>query len=296
MKFTEGETYKFKVIKQVLMPGEGEFFLIRHQSGRRLMIPVETYKNYAIKPDSVIKCRVDKINCTGKVFLEPKHPFYKDGNTYSFEIVDVVEKDGMAQLIVKDCFNNNIPVEWAGYYNLGNHKKVDLVVDRVKKGIPQLHCPDKKRNKHEWLSLIGKDLDFQVEEISINIKGEDLYIFKNEDITAYVKVKHYAHYGFSVGDTVSSRVYGVSDSGKLKVEPKNPFYKVGKTYSFIVSSVEENLSIGKAILVVHDYCKNKCGVQVSEENLANINKGASIKCRVIGFRKGRPNLKLETSG
>ncbi len=296
MKLTEGETYKFTVIKQVLMPEEGEFFLIRHHSGRRLMLPVETYKHYAIKPDKVIECRVDKINCTGKIFLEPMHPFYKEGDIYSFEIVDIVDENGTTQLIVKDCFNNNIPVEWEGCYNLDNQQKVELLVDRVKKGIPQLQCPTKKQKEHEWSSLVGKELDFKVEKISINSKNENVYILNNENVTTYVKVRHYAHYGFSIGDIISCRVYGISTFGKLKVEPKNPFYKVDGIYSFTVSSIEKNSSSGTAILVVHDYCNNKCGVQVSEENLANINKGVSIKCRVIGFRKGRPNLKLETLG
>ncbi|MFP4557439.1 MAG: hypothetical protein ACLFNU_11265 [Bacteroidales bacterium] len=293
MKFTEGKTYKFTVIKQVFLPEEGDFFLIRHQSGRRLMLPVDTYKHYGIEPNKTIKCRVDKVNCTGKVFLEPKHPVYTEGETYSFKVVDFIESGGVSQLIVKDCFENSIPVEWERSYNKNNQQYVDLVVDRIKKGIPQLQDSANRRKEQEWSSFIGRELNFLVEDISINSKDEECYVLKYKDIATLIKVKYYEHYGITVGDSVPCKVYGIRSSGELKVEPKNPFYKMGGIYRFNVSTVEYNSSSGTRILVVHDSCNKKCGVPVPDDTLVNINNGDCIKCRVIGFRKGRPNLKLE---
>ena len=69
MKFIEGETYEFEVLKLVDLPEEGVFYLLRHQSGRRLMLPFKSYQYYGIEPGRRIECRVDKVNCTGKVYL-----------------------------------------------------------------------------------------------------------------------------------------------------------------------------------------------------------------------------------
>ncbi len=38
MKLTEGETYLFRVIKYANLPDEGDFFVLRHESGRRILL------------------------------------------------------------------------------------------------------------------------------------------------------------------------------------------------------------------------------------------------------------------
>jgi len=50
------------------------------------------YQNYGIKPGNLLHCRIDKINCSGRVFLEPEHPFYQVGKQYVFKVFEKFSK------------------------------------------------------------------------------------------------------------------------------------------------------------------------------------------------------------
>lgn len=141
MKLIEGKYYPFKVLKTVKLPDEGDFYMLRHQSGRRLLLPVEPYNNYCIGGNSTIECRVDKINCSGKVFLEPRHPVYIEGETYDFIVQRNSIKDAHLNktITVLDVYNNEIPINWP--INLQTPKigtNIKLRVDRLRNGIPVL--------------------------------------------------------------------------------------------------------------------------------------------------------------
>ena len=90
MKLNEGENHFFHVISIVNIVEEGDFYLLRHNTGRRILVPVKPYLKYNIKTGQQLNCRVDKVNCTGKVFLEPKHPVYEEGRNYRFKIVSIL--------------------------------------------------------------------------------------------------------------------------------------------------------------------------------------------------------------
>ena len=142
MKLQEGEVHLFQVLKAVSIAGEGDFFQLRHPSGRRLLLSASRYNNHGIKPGSNIECKIDKVTCTGKVFLEPKHPVYSEGNTYPFDVIEVTKDkkhSGMLLLRVKDLFCNEIEVLCKENI-LINSNRIDLKVEFIHKGIPSLAC------------------------------------------------------------------------------------------------------------------------------------------------------------
>ena len=85
MVFKEGEWYNFKIINQIDIPDKGNQFVLQHTSGRKILLPADNYVKYNFAIGSSIDCRVDKINCTGQIFMEPKHPFYTIGDVYTFK-------------------------------------------------------------------------------------------------------------------------------------------------------------------------------------------------------------------
>lgn len=87
-KFTEGEWHWFKVMRELSIPGDEIFYLLESASGNRLLLPTLYYQDYGIRTGNRIYCRIDKINCSGKIFLEPEHPVYKPGMTYTFRVTD----------------------------------------------------------------------------------------------------------------------------------------------------------------------------------------------------------------
>ena len=291
MKFNEGEIHEFSVLKRLEVPEEGEFYLLRHKTGRRLMLPLKTYKHYGIDIGQTIECRIDKVNCTGKVYLEPKHPVYEEGGVYQFKVSRISQGlDGKHKLVLKDCFDNQIEVFISKIlYKPGDI--VELTVDRIKKGIPLVFFPTIDHNSLSLKKeLVDRCLHFEVKEIYTNSEGDELYVLEDKEHNyAEIKLKHYKKYGFTVGDTIDCNVYGVESSGRLKVEPLHPHYAIGEKYLFNVYGTENSLTDESLkILIVKDMFDNKCGMPIKNET--NIHQTHQVSCRVLGFRKGRPKL------
>lgn len=303
MKFIEGENYEFKVLKKIELPEEGEFFLLRHESGRRLMLPVSIYSFYNIISGQSITCKVDKVNCTGKVFLEPKHPVYEEGEYYIFAVKEIISNDAntatdKAILIVLDTFGNRVRVAWDHNLNMPDNDKIKLKVLHIRKGIPQLAFPEQEDDIEKFEQIIGKSLNFEVKAIAKNIDGVDVYpLISSYGYKSELKVKYFKSYGFNTGDTIECEVYGVTHSKLLKVEPVNPYYTKGEVYEFNLSSIEETMGdddeIQELTLIVDDCFGNKCGININLDQYNIIKNKTQLNCRVVGFRKGRPKLTIE---
>ncbi len=126
-KFIEGQKYQFRYVKKILT--DEVFFVFEDFLGERYLIPTYYYQNYNFEPNDLINCLVTRIDCSGKVSFEPEHPFYKLGNTYSFQFKELKisfeedynkysgssKKKKVYELIVLDKFGNEhsvVPYEW----------------------------------------------------------------------------------------------------------------------------------------------------------------------------------------
>jgi hypothetical protein len=298
MKLNEGEIHSFQVLKRIDIPNEGEFFTLRHQSGRRLLLSAQTYNHYSITPGNTIFCKIDKVNCSGKVYLEPMHPIYEEGKDYEFEIIlRESNNDGEeVGLFVIDCFGNQIYVPISNSTITLYQKTITLTISRIKKGIPILSHPSFIKKNKELSSICGKKLQFNVLGIGKNIDNEEVFLLINDaGYRSELKVKHYKSYGIEIGNTLECEVYSYNHLGVLKVEPKNPFYEVGKEYNFIVvcNEIEDNsIDDENVILIVEDRSANNCGVLLKSNIYNELKQKPSIKCRVVGFRRGRPKLEF----
>lgn len=106
----EGEEYDFKVLKIITLYDGNKYFVIEGPNLNKYLLNCSLYKNYNININDEIKCKVDKINCSGRTFLEPKHPFLVEGEIYNFEVIAIEEliteeDDNEQTLILKDEHN-----------------------------------------------------------------------------------------------------------------------------------------------------------------------------------------------
>lgn len=298
MKLIEGEVYPFQVLKKTLIPEEGEFFLLRHQSGRRLLIPEKPYTFYGIEPGTTVNCKVDKVSCTGKVYLEPLHPVYTEGKEYEFDCIGEQAVEGGqvgSILLVKDVFRNTISVLCA-CNNPYKKEKIRLVVARVRKGIPELYCKG-DQIPDELNDLMGQEMVFNIIKVDKMLESDELYILKSQSgYKASLKVKHFSSYGFEVGDTIKCEVYGYTGLGELRVEPENPFYKTGETYEFEIAKTntysDKGYDVGSDVLTLIDISGKRCGIKLTERIASEAKSKTRLKCRVVGFRKGKPKLEF----
>jgi hypothetical protein len=87
----EGHEYNFFVEKLIDLP-DGKYFILRDEWERKYLLPQIYYTTYNIKEGMNIICNVNKINCNGKVFLEPQHPIYKVNDVDTFTLKKLVER------------------------------------------------------------------------------------------------------------------------------------------------------------------------------------------------------------
>ena len=101
----EGRNYNFKVLKSISLYNDENYFVLEAPSKNKYLLNSSLYKYYNILKNTTIKCKVDKINCNGRIFLEPEHPYLKEGNKYVFKVDTIEEllgKDKEQVLIVID--------------------------------------------------------------------------------------------------------------------------------------------------------------------------------------------------
>jgi len=87
VKYIEGQFYEFEFVKKVFI--DTEFLVFKDNFGERHVIPSLHYRHYMLTPGQMVKCLITRVDCSGKLSIEPEHPFYKIGGTYEFDFVKV---------------------------------------------------------------------------------------------------------------------------------------------------------------------------------------------------------------
>ncbi|MCK9617902.1 MAG: hypothetical protein M0R21_08725 [Lentimicrobiaceae bacterium] len=126
----------------ILLADNSEYFVLEDPTDMRHLVPSCYYKKYDFTMGQTLRCRVDKINCTGKIFLEPQHPFYREGKIYYFLFIETAQrihkKTGKPEnyAIVKDTlgFEGEFSVENPATFQSFQGKKIRCKLLRIKKG------------------------------------------------------------------------------------------------------------------------------------------------------------------
>ena len=88
MELEVGNEFVFSVEKKITLP-DGEYFILLADFNQKYLLPTEFYFEFKLKIGDKIICRIDKLNCNGKVFLEPKHPVYNVGDKDVFTFQEI---------------------------------------------------------------------------------------------------------------------------------------------------------------------------------------------------------------
>lgn len=299
-KFTEGETHSFKITGFTEIPGTDEsFFILENPFGGKHLLKANTYKHYNLKVNQKITCKIDKINCSGKIYLEPENPIYKEGEIYNFKFVKIIDQinsvgEREKAAIVQDQFGNEIACSLPKNCQLSeNIKNLQCEVLRIKKGELYLSIPEND-NSDQKLE-IGKKYWFTVTKIKPleNIKH---YILKDDSGNLYsLKKDMYQQYGFNIGQRVECIVTKFNTDTHLKIEPVHPIYEIGKTYSFDYLYTEiDHDPLGKKeiVLIVKDVYGLETKVRSVESGNIPDPVPEKINCKVEGIRKGKAILSL----
>ena len=298
-KFTEGEIHRFKITGFTEIPYTDEsFYVLENKFGGKHLLKSLHYKNYGLYIDQELNCKIDKINCSGKIYLEPENPWYKEGEVYNFKFVKLIEhinsvgEKEKAAVVIDQSGTEvlcSIPKDCKLSENI---KNLRCRVLRIKKGELYLSIPEKSNRE----LLIGEKYCFDVTEIKPLENKVEHYILKDDSGCLYsLKKDMYKHYGFEIGQNVECTVTKFNTDGHLKIEPVHPYYEIGKIYTFEFIKTEKELTpLGKEEYVIE--VKDIYGVETKVRSV-DFNKVPDpitdkITCKVEGIRKGKAILSL----
>ena len=142
---TEGETYPFRLYKTTVFPDGEEYYLLESPFKSKHLLSKKLYLHYNFSLNQVIKCKIDKINCSSRIFLEPEHPIYNICGIYEMSFVRnnfITNSKGIKKysLIMQDkdkieyiCIADNT------FSNLNGQLMIKFKLLRIKKGIFYIH-------------------------------------------------------------------------------------------------------------------------------------------------------------
>jgi hypothetical protein len=140
IRIKEGSVLSFRVLNIVKLQDNRDYYILEDQNGVKHFIDAEMYANFGIEVGKEVNCKVAKINCTGRILLEPIHPIYTEGQTYYFSVVTVTRSGDDNKMILEDIFKNKIEVSipGTGFQALSPEKFVKCKVVRLKRGVPEI--------------------------------------------------------------------------------------------------------------------------------------------------------------
>jgi hypothetical protein len=297
--FKEGQRFQFSITNKLTLPGTDEVnFILTGPDQKKYLLPEQFYLNYHLKVGQIIFCTIDKINCSGKIFLEPDHPYYKIGERYDFLVLRITEQEnfiGKPQLVawVRDLHGLEwpCPIDKAEDIEPG-YSHLACRVDRIKKGELILSLP---ALTSRFMTLkTGQNYVFKIQDIK-TFENEQFYVLKDSIGNFHrLPVVDFLHYGMKPGNEIEATLVKYKPNGECLIEPVHPFYRIGESYPFKFVRMEKTVDLFgriEAVITVEDIYHQEVrikplGWQVSAENYNPV----EITCLVQKFRKGRPVL------
>ena len=134
----EKKQYKFRYIKHTLsFDGKG-WHMFEDPDGCKHLVTDLHYQKYSFTHNSDYLCWVDKINCKGKIFLEPEHPNHRIGDIVELTILGVFQKKSSKMRsfkITRLQDTNGWQAEYLGSIKLPKGLPVKCKVLRIKKAV-----------------------------------------------------------------------------------------------------------------------------------------------------------------
>ncbi|MEE4176681.1 MAG: hypothetical protein V2I46_04155 [Bacteroides sp.] len=299
---TEGKSYVFRLLGKLEL-GRGEPFLVMLDPfGYKMLVPAGFYADYGLKEGQKVVCKIDKISCSGKMYLEPQHPHYEEGKYYDFEVISLGCRNNLIGskewcYRVRDIFG----LEWIVKRNppeeetSGWPEKIQCLVVRIKKGQLFLRLP--AFSDQESYLKQGETYSFKiVDQKNDSGDGFSYFILQDERGSRHLlRKKHYYHYGLKPGQQVICRVDGVYEDGLLFLEPLHPVYETGKEYVFDVARLEEYVfsnDTRQKVVVLRDVFGEEIKKQVAEEGAMRWVPFQKLLCRVNRIRKSRVEVDI----
>lgn len=295
----EKQSYLFRVLRLLTLPDGSQNWLLTHHGGDRYLLPAALYTDYGIEAGQTLNCLVDKINCTGKIFLEPRHPHYSEGQSYRFILEEEQSiEDGAGNQLYKLIFKgvNGEPQTLVAMLDYSPFKAGDAVwikIKAIRKGKPVLVLADEEPFTP---MKEGEKYTFWVTAIT----GHGLYEITGPlGIKAFLETQMYSHHGLEVGRAFRGCFLRWHADGYPLIEPEHPVYTAGECYQFrVLRSEDTNNQQDKelSVWIAEDCFGHEIKVFPGIDDRQSQPLPEQITCLVEKLKKGKPVLRIKENG
>jgi len=291
VQYKEGSNVEFIIKNQINLADNETYFVLEDKNGRKQLLKADYYKKYNLKIGSKVNCKIDHINCAGKIFIEPKHPYYEEGKIYNFTINElkiIKNRLGKDALLIRTLDKlNNIAfckIEYEDFSKFELHQQINCKVELIKKSKLYLTFINSKNKSKE----IGKFYDFIIKNIKTLTDNFMYYILEDNEKKEYIlRFEYYTHHNLQIEQKIKCRLVKFSSEGYYIIEPKHPFYKINKIYDFKILTQKKDNITGNYNITVEDVYKQEVKFVASKHFTDK-----KISCKTIGLKKGKPLLSI----
>lgn len=267
-------------------PDGNRYLILEDAQGYRFLQDYTPYASYGLKPDTKITCRVDKINCNGKIFLEPAHPWFEEGEYYEVPIIYRKNLTACALLIGVDPGGDRHLIFTT---HLTDLPTTYIQVTSISKGKVLMEPADPTHRtplpiNHEMVEALWEEI------VSDELAGKALAILSQGPVPLIAPLRCMPE-GYNPGDKVKCIVR----KGKRWAEPANPAFATGPTInlSYLESFTKPDLLRGpKTFIMASDPSGKKHEILVSAAQVPRLRRGDPLLARVRSFKCGQPVLEL----
>ncbi len=291
-KLEEGKYYPFKITGSVILPDGSECYILSDINNVKHLLYKEHYKNYGLKLNQQIFCRIDKINCTGKIFIEPEHPYYKLGKSFEF-LFDSYNSipnsigDFEQVIVFKDVYNHPVllPADEIDH-ELNPGEKLKATVEKLKKGKVYISL---STSYNDFTGMKAGETYSFVYSHQVTMGGRyEYFVLKNDDGKEFrIRKKFYNKYGYKEGDKLEC--FLVENDHQVYLEPIHPYYEIGNVYTFSIigeTSVHEYPDKDKPAFLLENLYGKNIVIKKEEVDKQRINQN-EIRCIVNAIVKSQ---------
>lgn len=294
----EKHIYPFTIEGELELPDGNECYKLTDPNGIKHILLKSDYRKYGFKSGDIIQCYIDKINCSGRLFFEPEHPFYMTGHCYDFEFTRIEKETdqkavGQIYAVLQDALQNEttVPLEDipAG---AKRGDRITFRIDLIKKG--KVYLRPCGSEEHISNLATGAKIELVMVGLKTYNRSRTYFVLKDQkERLYYIRKKFYSKYGFKEGEVVNCEVKEFQ--GLKYLEPVHPVFRKDTDFNFeIIGSEIVKKYPGTDVKVYN--LKNPYGKTIVLE-ADQISEGAirnnHINCRVMDIIHSTPILQCK---
>jgi len=249
----EGDIIKVEILKEITTPKGKPAFLALYHS-RKFIINKNLFEDKHPKIGESIECFVDKVNCSGQIYITPLCNRSIIGQIQSFKLSKkgiVIDSLGKSKYLYQLQNSKNQKAVILSYHSI-DFDKMECKIIGIKKNKLIVESPLLPDYSMSQNAIIKIEI---IEERIIPEIGKCWLAKDPKGELHPISKEKFHHYNLSIGKNLNCTILGFDKYFNYKLEPQNPIYSAGIIYEFKslrIEQIEDETGRMNSVLIVMD--------------------------------------------